>query len=329
MKWIFLVFYSFSFSLYSAYFEDRELPFFEDFFEDSEFEQEEEFEPEEIENEEDEIAQENWGDLREIIAQESEETEEIRPRRFKTPQSCSVEELWRNYADSANKNVVQPLQKNTKKALQSVDLSFKAIFRGSPIIYLLLFSLSIFSVSIWLYSMFTVRSIELLPPTLIKELRTKLIHNQFNDALDLCVREKHFFCKMLASAILMRKHGLHTMIDSMKAEGRRSTTSFWQRISLLNDVAIIAPLFGLLGTVLGMFQGFHDLSRSAEGITLLFNNLSTSIGTTVAGLAVAILSIVLHSTARYRLIRILTNVENEAQTFASLIDTRAPNYLEG
>lgn len=225
-------------------------------------------------------------------------------------------------------NPLQVMQEETKKSIEKIEINLRQVFAGSPIIYLLLFLLSTVSVCVWLYSMFTIRSFEFLPPKLIKDLRSKLISNQYDEALDLCVNQKHFFCKMLASGILARKHGLNVMIDTMKSEGKRSTVAFWQRISILNEIAIIAPMLGLLGTVLGMFYAFYDLNRSVESVSLLFDGLGVSVGTTVAGLIVAILAMILYSVAKYRLVRILANVENEAQNFAALIDTRGPNYFE-
>lgn len=219
------------------------------------------------------------------------------------------------------------MQISLEKSLHTIQINLRQVFSGSPIIYSILFLLSISSVCIWLYSMFTVRSVEFLPNALIKDLRAKLVSNQFDEALDICVKQKHFFCKMLASGILARKYGLNIMIDTMKAEGKRSTIPFWQRIGLLNEIAIIAPMLGLLGTVLGMFYAFYDLNRSIQSIGLLFDGLGVSVGTTVGGLIVAILAMILHSLAKYRLVRTLASIENEAQNFAALIDTRPPNYL--
>ena len=79
-------------------------------------------------------------------------------------------------------------------------------------------------------------------------------------------------------------------------------------------------MLGLLGTVLGMFYAFYDLNRSFESITSLFDGLGVSVGTTVAGIFVAILAMVLHSTSKYKLIKSLTYAENEAVTLARLID---------
>lgn len=223
---------------------------------------------------------------------------------------------------------LETIKEETSKSVQAIEINLRQVFAGSPIIYSILFFLSTISCCVWLYSMLTIRSSDFLPPKLIKDLRAKLISNQFDEALDLCVKQKHFFCKMLASGILARRHGLNVMLDTMKAEGKRSTVGFWQRISILNEIAIIAPMLGLLGTVLGMFYAFYDLNRSVESVSLLFDGLGISVGTTVAGLVVAILAMILYSIAKYRLVRILASVENEAQTFATLIDNRSGSYME-
>lgn len=221
-----------------------------------------------------------------------------------------------------NVNLLETIKEEATKGAKAIEINFREVFSGAPIIYTILFLLSTVSFCVWLYSMLTIRTMEFLPPKLVKELRTKLISNQFDEALDLCVKQKHFFCKMLASGILARRHGLNAMVDTMKAEGKRSTVNFWQKINILNEIAIIAPMLGLLGTVMGMFYAFYDLNRSIESVSLLFDGLGISVGTTVAGLVVAILAMILYSIAKYRLVRILASVENEVQTFATLIDTK-------
>ena len=209
-----------------------------------------------------------------------------------------------------------------------IEISLKQVFVGAPTIYSLLLILSIASFGIWIYSMLSIRTAELFPEQLIKDMKTGLMSNQYGEVLHLCRKEKHFFCKMIETGILARKQGMGMMIEMMKAEGKRCTVGFWQRLNLLNDIALIAPLLGLLGTVMGMFYAFYDLHRSAESINILFDGLGISVGTTIAGLIVAIISMILHSTAKYRLIKALSNLENEAQGFAVLIETKGPSYLE-
>lgn len=262
---------------------------------------------------------------------------------FKKPEMVPVKEVQKkesiaiqvDQAMAENERIVvgvsnpfEMVKEEAGRSIKEIEISLKEVFAGAPIIYSILFLLSSVAVSVWLYSMLTIRPVEFLPPQLVKDIRTKLISNQFDEALDLCVKQKHFFCKMLASGILARKHGLTVMVDTMKAEGKRCTITFWQRIGILNEIAIIAPMLGLLGTVLGMFYAFYDLNRSMESVSLLFDGLGVSVGTTVAGLIVAIMAMVLYALAKYRLVRVLASVETEAQTFASIIDARGPNYPE-
>jgi biopolymer transport protein ExbB len=116
-----------------------------------------------------------------------------------------------------------------------------------------------------------------------------------------------------------RNLGPQVMIDAMKSEGKRASTAFWQRLSLLNDIVIIAPMLGLLGTVIGMFYAFYDVNRSIESINALFDGLGIAVGTTVVGLVVAILAMIFHTTLKYRVVKTLSLVENEALNLSALI----------
>lgn len=217
---------------------------------------------------------------------------------------------------------MEPKKFPIDEALPAIKINFNQVFAGSPIIYSLLLLLSILAFFIWLYSQIHLRNLVNMSETVSKNLRNRLTSNQYDEALALCLENDNLFCKMLASGISVRKYGFQMMVETMKAEGKRATVKFWQKISLLNDIAIIAPMLGLLGTVLGMFYAFYDVNRSVESVSALFDGLGISVGTTLAGLMVAILAMMLHSIARYRLVKRLANIENEVQAFATIIDNK-------
>jgi biopolymer transport protein ExbB len=114
---------------------------------------------------------------------------------------------------------------------------------------------------------------------------------------------------VVAAGIATRRHGPEVMIEMMQAEGKRCGNGIWQRISFLNDIAAIAPMLGLLGTVLGLFFAFYDMNRSTESITVLFDGLGIAVGTTVAGLVVAIMSMVFYTSLKFRVVHLLNLVE--------------------
>jgi biopolymer transport protein ExbB len=196
------------------------------------------------------------------------------------------------------------------------------VFAGSPTIYTVLFGLSIVSLGIWAYTLLRLRTGELLPAEPLKEIREKLTSKSYDEALALCAKTPTILTQMVSTGIVSRKQGQNSMLELMKSEGRRASTKMWQKIALLNDIAVIAPMLGLLGTVLGMFYAFYDLNRSMESISALFDGLGISVGTTVGGLLVAILALTFHAVTKYRLTRQLAVIEQEAHALAHLIDNQ-------
>jgi len=212
------------------------------------------------------------------------------------------------------------IMRNTQIKKMTSSLDLKEIFFASPIIYSSLFFLSMAAVVIWLYSLLSFRKSDILPQKFTEDLIKQLQAKQYDSALSYCKSESNLIGSIVASGISSRQHGPQVMVDTMKAEGKRVTASFWQRLSLLNDIVVIAPMMGLLGTVIGMFYAFYDVNRSVESINSLFDGLGIAVGTTVSGLVVAIIAMVFSTTLKYRLVKTLSFVENEAISMSNLID---------
>ena len=218
--------------------------------------------------------------------------------------------------------IQQPLSHTPPQLKKNSTLDIKQVFSAAPIIYSMLFIMSVTALVIWLYSLITFRSKDLMPATFLSKIRTDLLDQNYDEALTYCRSENHLLAHIIASAIKVRKHGLQVMVDTMKSEGKRSVAGYWQKLSLLNDIVIIAPMLGLLGTVIGMFYAFYDVNRSIESITSLFDGLGIAVGTTVVGLIVSIIAMVFATTLKYRIIKSLSLVETEAVSLSSLIEAK-------
>jgi biopolymer transport protein ExbB len=208
--------------------------------------------------------------------------------------------------------------------LQSFDIT--KVYASSPVIYSILLLMSTSAIVIWLYTQSTFRSKGLMPRDFMNDLRTALQEKRFDEAKALCQSQDNLLAAIVHAGLLTRNMGTQIMIDAMKSEGKRLAARFWQRLSMLNDIAIIAPMLGLLGTVIGMFYAFYDVNRSVDTINAVFDGLGISVGTTVVGLIVAILSMILATTLKYRLIRNLSIVENEALSLSIQIETSGSSY---
>ncbi|APW64843.1 MULTISPECIES: MotA/TolQ/ExbB proton channel family protein [Arcobacteraceae] len=60
-------------------------------------------------------------------------------------------------------------------------------------------------------------------------------------------------------------------------------------LTLIKNIATIAPLLGLLGTVFGVYKSFEAITKSGLGDPTIFSNgIAIALITTIAGLIVAI-----------------------------------------
>ena len=96
------------------------------------------------------------------------------------------------------------------------------------------------------------------------------------------------------------------------AEGGRIADRLMSQAEWLADIAAIAPLVGLLGTVLGMFQAFggiaSDISVGAKPVVLA-QGVSQAIVTTIFGLAVAIPALFAYAFFRRRAQKRIAEIE--------------------
>jgi biopolymer transport protein ExbB len=204
-------------------------------------------------------------------------------------------------------------------------IDIKKVFIASPVIYSVLALMSMASMTIWLYTLITFRAKDAMPLSLRSQLRSLLEKKQWDAAGELCKKSPSLLSSIILAGLTTRKLGAQIMMDSMKTEGKRASTPLWQRLSLLNDIALISPMLGLLGTVIGMFYAFYDVNRSVESINALFDGLGIAVGTTVVGLIVAIFSMMFATTLKYRLVKTLSEVENEAVTLSACIPQQPLN----
>ena len=88
-----------------------------------------------------------------------------------------------------------------------------------------------------------------------------------------------------------------TSIDSLRSYTRLEISSMGRGLFLLEVVVSAAPLLGLLGTVTGLVQVFSQMpSDGGTGSTSIFSEgIAMALLTTIAGLAIAIPTLISHS----------------------------------
>lgn len=109
-----------------------------------------------------------------------------------------------------------------------------------------------------------------------------------------------------------------------EAEGSRQSNLLSQRITWLGDIGAIAPMVGLLGTVIGMIKSFMQISQGSVGVLqqMLAAGVSEALVTTATGLVIGITAMVFHSYFKGRVNRLLSEFEAAATHIITLMTTQ-------
>ncbi len=106
------------------------------------------------------------------------------------------------------------------------------------------------------------------------------------------------------------------------AEGTRQASLLNQRITYLADVGAIAPMVGLLGTVIGMIKSFNEIAQDsfvgAKQIQLA-GGVSEALITTAGGLVIGIPALIFYSIFRGRVQRLIAEMEAAATHLMALL----------
>lgn len=110
-------------------------------------------------------------------------------------------------------------------------------------------------------------------------------------------------------------------------EGTRQASNLNQRIVYLADVGVIAPMVGLLGTVIGMIRSFDVLASdiAATRPMLLAEGVSQALVTTAAGLMIGIPALIFYAYFRGQVQKLIADLEAAATQILALL---ALNYRD-
>lgn len=118
--------------------------------------------------------------------------------------------------------------------------------------------------------------------------------------------------RILAAGLGNAYHGRDVMKESIQEAAAHVIHDLERYLNTLGTIAAIAPLLGLLGTVVGMIRVFAEIMAQGTGnASALAGGISEALITTAAGLSVAIPALVMHRYFIGRIDGIVVELEQE------------------
>ena len=177
--------------------------------------------------------------------------------------------------------------------------------------------LSLLAIALLFFYLLSMRQGTLYPRSFIMEAQDAAEDGDVEGLRDLCLNNGSCAAKIISAALEQCEDGHvaeHVVLrDAMEDEGGRQAGMLWQRLQYLMDIAVIAPMVGLLGTVWGMMVSFSGLESGVSMINkadTLANGVSQAMYTTFGGLIVGIFAMAMYDLMRGRLNKLIGGMES-------------------
>ena len=166
---------------------------------------------------------------------------------------------------------------------------------ASGLIGLVIIILSFVAIGLIIEHAMSIRKERLMPEAVMQQLEEMIHHGQIAEATEFCRDPKNY---SLATDVILAgletyqgsEFGFAEYKSAAEEAGEDNTARLYRKTDMLNLIAAIAPMLGLLGTVQGMILAFNQLANETKHPSPadLADNISLALVTTFEGLVVAI-----------------------------------------
>lgn len=124
---------------------------------------------------------------------------------------------------------------------------------------------------------------------------------------------------ILATGVRNLNVSREVMKESLEEAGRAVAHDLERYLGMLGTIASVAPLMGLLGTVVGMVEIFGSQSPTGSNPAVLAHGISVALYNTAFGLIVAIPSLIFYRYFRSRVDAYIVEMEQEAVRLVEMV----------
>ena len=187
---------------------------------------------------------------------------------------------------------------------------------------------SVAMVAIIVERFWTLRPTRIAPKNLLAEVWGWIRNNELDGEKMRQLRVSTALGQILAAGLANSKYGRDIMKESIQEVASHVVHDLERYLNTLGTIAVITPLLGLLGTVIGMIKVFTAIMvQGAGNANVLAGGISEALITTAAGLSVAIPALIFHRLFTRKIDDLVVEMEQEA---VKLVDVfhgdRGRNY---
>lgn len=181
--------------------------------------------------------------------------------------------------------------------------------RGGLVMYPILFC-SVVGLSIVLERLWALRRSKVIPEQFLREIGRHWSLEARDLAMDVCGRYEVSVSRVLRSGLLRFDSPIEEIEHAIERAGAHEVTLLSANLRILGVIGSLAPMLGLLGTVVGMIKAFNVISAAGTGNPgLVASGIAEALLTTAWGLTVGIPALAVYHAFRNRVEKFVYDME--------------------
>ena len=137
----------------------------------------------------------------------------------------------------------------------------------------------------------------------------KIAGGKWQEAKAFCAGSNNIIAKVLEAG-LGYQNDVNSMREAFEEKTLLEASYLRKNLSYLDVIVTMAPLLGLLGTVVGMIGSFKVLDTEGHNPAVITGGVGEALVATAAGLCVAVLALCVYTYFCHKLDYLITDIEN-------------------
>lgn len=201
-----------------------------------------------------------------------------------------------------------------------LHLGFKGLFMTSPYVIGVLLFFSVMMLAYAVERWWVFKHHGTFDEHFWQRINNFVLQSRLKDAISLCEVTPGVFAQIFKSGIEAAQFSRQDAEDSMVIQKEECQEDLRKRLGLFGTLSFVSPLLGLMGTVLGIMQAFHDMSVSGSGgPSIVAAGISQALVTTVVGITVAIPAAILYNFFTFKLRTVIVQMNSYSQRLLVLL----------
>ncbi|MBU4311492.1 MAG: MotA/TolQ/ExbB proton channel family protein [Candidatus Omnitrophica bacterium] len=203
---------------------------------------------------------------------------------------------------------------------------FELIQKGGPVMYPIILC-SILAFAIVIERLFHLYKAKIDTKDFMNNIEITIKRNRIAEAIKICEKTPGPIAHIIKAGVLKHDRSRQEIRESIEDAGHQEVPRLERHISLLATIGHISPLLGLLGTVTGMVRAFQVIQEKSISLNPvspgdLAGGIWEALLTTVAGLIVAIPTIVAYNYLVSKVEEFVLEMERSATEVINILTQR-------